>query len=232
MPFHTRRRYGRRGRGRGRRSYSHYGGRRVGATISRTRFNRGKRVAQGLTRQVQWFKRVQAITSDVAGNIGFSITSENVDTVDDFVTYGTLYSQYKVLKVICKMFPANVGGESMQHLVAGPGQGFPLLQRGDALTYTGKVSTSSTSIVDLIQRASARLIQPRRFHKRWTDRPPGYPAWGELSNVGTITTYDPWDDESGIHMIGENFTPTQAPGQQNYFYVMTLWKVLFRSRQE
>lgn len=205
---------------------------RVGAPAGRRpRMTYRRRVNQNLVRQVQWFKRVQAITSDTAGNIGFATDSTNVGNVDDFVTFGTLYSQFKVLKVVCKFFPANVGGESQQIITAGPGQGFPLLQRGDCLSYTGKQS-ALTSIPDLINRSSARLLQPRKYHKRWVDRPKGYPQWGELSNTGGVTTDDPWDDESGIHMIGENFTPTQAPGQQNYFYVMTLWKVMFRSRQE
>lgn len=215
-----------------RRRYTNRRTRRVGASLSTTRWSRRKRVTQGLTRNVVWFKRVQAITSDTAGNLGFSVTSDNVGSIDDFITYGTLYSQYKVLKVISKFFPSNVGGESQQLLTPGAGLGFPLLQRGDALTYTGKHSLTSTSIPDLIVRPSARLIQPRRYHKRWTDRPKGYPIWGELDTTGIITQNDAWDDESGIHLIGENFTPTQAPGQQNYFYVLSMWKVLFRSRKE
>ena len=232
MPFITRRRYGRRHR---RRTHYRHGmsrNYRVGASMSRPRFTRRKRVGQNLTREIKWFKRVQAITSDTAGNIGFDVSSVNVDTVPDFITYGTLYSQYKVLKVMCKFFPSNVGGESLQIINTGAGQSFPLLQRGDALTYTGKPAVTGLGIADIIQRSSARLIQPRRFHKRWVDRAYGYPTWGELNPSGGVVTPDPWDDESNITMIGENFTPTQAPGQQNFFYVMTLWKVLFRSRQE
>lgn len=232
MPYSRtgRRRYARRPRQYANRS-RRYSSRRVGASMYRPSFTRTRRIQQNLTRYIGWFKNVQAITSDTAGNIGFSVTSENVASIDDFITFGTLYSQFKVLKVIVKFFPANVGGESQQILTPGAGQGFPLLQRGDALTYTGKVSGSSV-LVDIINRSSARLVQPRRYHKRWVDRPHGYPDWGELSSTGSVTTADTWDDESGIHMVGENFTPTQAPGQQNFFYVMTLFKVLFRSRQE
>lgn len=226
MPYQTRRQRFRTRRRKRRQRYA-----RTGAALVSQRWTRSKRVQQNLTRNVQWFKRVQAVTSDTAGNLAFSTTSQNVDTVDDFTTYGSLFTQYKVLKIICRFFPANVGGESLQIINTGPGQSFPLLQRGDCLTYTGKQSPTTT-IADLIQRSSARLLQPRRFHKRWVDRPKGYPEWGELNTTGGVVTADPWDDESGIHMLGENFTPTQAPGQQNYFYVMTLWKVLFRSRQE
>lgn len=220
----------------GRRRFHRRKGRRVGAYLNRPRWTRRKRVAQGLTRNIQWFKTVSAVTSDTGGNIGLSVTTANVGPIADFVTYGTLYSQYKVLKVMVKLFPSNVGGESLQILPGGgappPSTGLPMLQRGDALTYTGKESTTGGLIADLITRPSARLFQPRRFHKRWTTRPNGYPTWGELGSTGTITVPDPWDNESGIHLIGENFTPVQAPGQQNYFYAMTLFKVLFRSRQE
>lgn len=206
-------------------------GRRVGAPLTRTRWTRRKRVQQNLTRSVQWFKSVQAITSDTNGNIGNSELTSNVYTNDDFTTFGTLFRQFKILKVLVKYYPSNVGGESMQVSVGqGPSPGFPMLQRGDCLTYCGSVAPPASGITDVITRSSARLVQPRRFHKRWIDRPRGYMEWGETNTTGGVTTADPWID--GIHMLGENFTPVQVPGQQNFFYVMTLWKVLFRSRQE
>lgn len=193
-------------------------------------FTKTRRIAQNLTRNFQWFKRVQTVASDTAGNIGISELATNVDSVPDFTTYGTLYSQFKVMKMIVKLFPANVGGESMQVTAAG---GLPQFQRGNAVTYCGKVVQPGISIPDLIGKPSARLFNTRRYHKRWVNRPKsGYDTWGELSTTGGVSVADEWDDESGIHMQGENFTPVQAPGQQNYFYVMTLWKVVFRARQE
>jgi len=197
----------------------------------------GKRRQQNITKLVFWFKRVQAVTSDTAGGIGFAVTAINVTDIEEFQTFGTLYSQYKVLKVITKFFPSNIGGESMQ--IATPGAppqltGLPMLQRGNALTYTGKDAASGQdTIIGVLQRSSARLINPRRVHKRWMGRPKtGYDSWGELNSVGNVTSLDPWDDESGIRLLGENFTPIQAPGQQNFFYNITYWKVVFRSRQE
>lgn len=195
------------------------------------KINRGAvRRAQNISKMTMWFKRVQAMTSDTNGNIGFSVLGGNVDTVDDFVTFGTLYSQFQVRKIVCKFYPANVGGESQQ-TVAG---GFAQFQRGDCASYTGKRAiTGLNNIVGTINRGSARLMQPRRLHKRWMTRPKtGYDEWGELNNTGGVDTVDPWDLESGIHLVGENFTPTQAPGSQNFFYVITYWKVVFRSRQE
>lgn len=223
---------GRRTRSRRYRSRRGRRGGRVGAYLTRPVMTYRKRVQQNLTRQVVWFKRVQAIQSDTAGNIGFSVTSDNVENVDDFTTYGTLFGQFKVLKIVAKFFPANVGGESQQVLAAGPALGFPLLQRGDACSYTGTEFPGTVTIPNVINRSSARLLSPRHYHKRWLDRPKGYYEWGELDSIGGVTQEDKWKEESGIHLFGENFTPTQAPGQQNYFYVMTLWKVIFRSRQD
>lgn len=199
----------------------------------RPRPTKRMRRMQGLTTTVQWFKRVQTIASNTAGLLSATESSVNVASVDDFKTYGSLYSQYKVLKMICRFYPANVGGESMQVFTApGPQNGLPQFQRGNTLTYCGKSPLVAT-IESLIVRPSARLFNPRRFHKRWIDRPKsGYPEWGELNTVGVPTVTDEWDDESEIHLIGDNFTPVQAPGQQNYFYLVTLWKVIFRSRQE
>lgn len=206
-------------------------GGRVGAYLTRPRMTYGKRIQQNLTRQVVWFKRVQTISSDTAGKLGFLVQSDNVDTVDDFVTYATLYSQFKVLKIVVKFFPANVGGEGQQ-ILSGGGIGLPQFQRGDCCTYTGTEFPGISSITDVINRSSSRLVAPRRYHKRWVDRPKGYYEWGELDSLGGVTEPDKWKEESGIHMYGENFTPVQAPGQQNFFYVMTLWKVIFRSKQD
>lgn len=209
--------------------------RRVGAALTSTRWTRRKRVGQNLTRMVMWMKDVTAVQSANDGVISAKWETNDIFAVGDFTNWATFYEEFKILKVIVRLFPSNVGGESMQIMTPGaPPQltGLPQFQRGDILSWIdqGNNDVTPTSVVSVINRSSARLFSPRRFHKRYITRAPSFPGWGTLDVNGVQLTPDPW--QCSIRLYGENFTPNQAPGQQNFFYAQILYKVLFRGRRE
>lgn len=231
MPFRRRRfnRFRRRG---GRRRF----GGQVGPSLRRTRWTFKKRVAQNITREVRWFKYVGVVTSNALGRLEENYSTGDVGQAKQFDSYTRIWEEYKVLQVSVKWFPANVGGESQQQPpggAPGPPPGAPLLQRGDCVTWCDPNTPSlypTGGITDIMGKSSARLINPRRQHKRWINRPKGYPKWGLISPGGVVTTPDAWP--GSISMYGDNFTPIQAPGTQQYFYAQVMFKVLFRSRQD
>lgn len=211
-----------------------YGG--VGAPLGRPpRRTFKNRQQQNITRLVVYLKNVQAVTTNLQGEINWAINANTVAVTGDFAIYGKLYNEYKILKISVKMIPANVGHESTVIQVPPvTGTLIPNFYRGNAVTWVETDVASPTptpgSIIDVINKSSARLIQPRRTHFRWIDRPKGYPEWGKLDLNGGVTTADKWVTQ--LRLFGENFAPIQLPGSQNYFYNMITFKVLFRSRQE
>lgn len=228
MPYRTRRQHAaaRRiqnawRRNRMRRNYQ------VGAYMGRARFNRPKRVLQNMGRLVQYFKSVQGLSSTAQGTINFQVAPGNITGAGDFQTYASLYGEYKVLKITTKFFPTSVGSESLSTAA-----GAATFKRGDTVSFitTEIPSPAVTNITDVINKSSARVVASRRYHKRWIDRPPGFPKWGELNATGVVTVPDAWD--SAINMFGDNYTPVQAPGPQVFWYTVTIFKVVFRSRQE
>lgn len=207
--------------------------RRYGAPLRGTRWNRVRRVAQNLTRSVMWFKNIESISSDGTGDLIYACQTPRVHLAGDFTNYGIFFEEYKILEVIVKLYPAKVGSESAQR-VANPGgiPGQPLYLRGDVVSWVDQRNDDAqpNTIFDVINKSSARLFQPRRFHKRWMHRPRSYPRWGTLNVNGTIAQEDPW--VSSIRVFGVDFSPNTLPGDQTFFYAQTFYKVLFRNRRE
>ena len=228
MPWSRRRPRGNRTR-RTRRGRQQYG-----ARLGRApRWNRRQRVNNNVTRNVLWLKRVQAVTSTPTGTITDRWPTTTVDLYGDFSNYASMWEEFKVLKIVVNLFPANVGGESMQYLgPAPPPAGLPIFQRGDICSWVDQGSNDAlpAGIDDVINRSSCRLFQPRRFHKRWMSRPRSFPSWGTLDAAGNIVVADSWVAQ--IRLYGDNFTPITAQGQQNFFWAQSMIKVLFRGRRE
>lgn len=191
-----------------------------------------KKRAQNMTTEVRWLKRVDTLTSNPQGNIRVSYDQADLPLLRQFDLYAAIWEEYKVLKVIVTLHPANVGGESFQTTPAGTPPAI-LYRRGNICSWIDPNTPTQgviNSIPDVMGRPSARLFQPRRFHKRWMNRPKGYPAWGTIDENATIAEPDKW--VGSINIFGQQFTPPQAPGSQVYFYVTTMMKVLFRSRKD
>lgn len=234
MPFNKMKAGAGRGRGRGRKSYDRYGKRRQwGAPLTRPLWTRTNRVAQNLTRNVRWFKNVQSIQSDDVGEIRYGLQTTRPQDAGDFTNFGIFYEEYKILEIILKLYPAKVGSESAQRLGPVPGlQGQPLFLRGDMVSWCDQRDDdpAPVTIFDVINKSSARLFQPRHYHKRWMNRPRDYPRWGTLNPDGTIAAVDPW--VAAIRLFGVGFSPATLPGDQTFFYAQTFYKVLFRNRRE
>lgn len=209
-----------------------YSKREWGAPITKTRWTRGNRVAQNLTRNVRWFKDTISIQSDNIGEIDFSLSTTTPQNAGDFTNFGIFYEEYKIEKVILKLFPAKVGSESAQRM-GGPGiPGQPLFLRGDTVSWIDQKNNDPNpiTIFDVINKSSARLFQPRNYHKRYICRPNNYPGWGLLNTDGSIQTLDPW--AASIKIFGVGFSPNNLPGDQTFFYCQCFYKVLYRNRRE
>lgn len=233
MPWKHKRTYRPRGRRAPfRRTYGH----KVGAPLTRTKWTRRKRVNQNLTRSVYWFKSLVTITSNQNGNFRQTFRPNDVSQATDWQNFGTLFNEYKVLKMIVKFIPSSVGSESLASFNPvnwdGTNQLQAIFKRGDTITWVDLQDPISPpgGVADIINKSSAMIFNPRRFHKRYVNRTRGYPSWGTLNDNGTINVPDNW--QSIIQIFGENFTPITAPGSQIWFYCQVMFKVLFRGRQE
>lgn len=201
---------------------------------SRRGWTRKKRVGQNLTRDVRWFKVVKSITSNAAGNFREVYNPNQVDECFDFENWAKIWEEFKVVKMIVRFMPSSVGSESLQE--GTDTGGFPsnraTFKRGDTITWVDQGSLDApTNFNSVIIKPSARMVNPRYFHKRWADRPKGNPTWGQLDSDGSISLPDEWND-TRIQIFGTNFSPITDPGDQTYYYVVQMFKVIFRGRQE
>lgn len=222
-------------------------GQSYGPPMRRPRWTRRRRVAQNLTRDCRWFKSVDTIVSQTPqGWLRYQLKpiQASVLASQPFEKIATIWEEYKVLKIITKFYPANIGGESLTSqdgAQPNPNSLIPTFARGNVVTWVDPQGDDGpvTNIISVMAKASARIIQPRRFHKRYLNRPrSGYPTWGRLTTAavgqpGSIQTLDTW--QPAIRLFGENFQPPNTPpgsGSPIFYYVEVLYKILFRSRQE
>lgn len=208
----------------------------LGAPLTgRPKMTRTLRIHNNLTRDCRWFKFTQNIPSNTNGNFFNNWAPPDVTQCLDFTRWAQNWEEFKVLQFSVKLFPAAVGSESLQE--APNTQPIPgnqaTFKRGNTISWVdqGQADPTFNSIEDLICRPSARLYNPRRYHKRWVVRPKGNPDWGQLDNDGTIALPDQWND-SRIKVYGTSFTPSTSAGTQVWYYVMISFKVLFRGRQQ
>lgn len=147
----------------------------------------------------------------------------------------SMFDQYKVLGMTYKLFPANVGTESTGVDQTGPFTSPQPVNRGNHCLwldqrFDGNVQ-SPTSISNVINTASARLINPRRPYKLSIWRPTGKPKWGSTRAIATNP-----DDWTGVinHIVeGSTVLPPANPQPTIPIYYYTLqWKVIFRGRQD
>ena len=207
-----------------------------GAPLVRNRWTRRKRVQQNLTRDVRWFKEVRTLQSNASGNFRELFRPGDVDNCLDFNNWAKIWEEYKVLQVTVRMHPAAVGSESLQEKFPQPGDDTPgaraTFKRGDVITWVDQGDLDApTDFQRIIIKPSAKLLQPRRFHKRYINRPYGNPNWGQLDTDGTISLGDEWND-TRIQVFGTNFTSSAAAGNQIWYYITVAYKVVFRGRQE
>lgn len=227
MPY-TRRHFGRfRRRYGGNRRRTH----RVGAPLGRMpRWGRRQRVAQGLTRNVFWFKRTGPIEVLPNGTMSQRFSANQASLTSSFQNYARSYEQFKVLKVVLKLYPASVGSESISTA---------WFHRGNTVSYIDQPPIAAApplSINEVMSLPSSRLFQPRSFHKRYMNRPRGgltnrWPLIDHDAQGNPVTQTESWESE--IRLYGDNFGAGPGPQGQTippYFFYEQYFKVLFRAR--
>lgn len=194
--------------------------------------NRRYKRVQGVSDQYTTHKIVRAIPSDTSGRINFHASALGLPDSTTFGTYATLFEYFKVLSITVRFFPAQVGSESLVGNNPGVPSMFQTYVRGNCISWIDANASDPvpTSVIDYINKASCRMIQPRGYHKRWIVRPTGYPEWAQTGGTTGLLVEDKW--KSVIKLYGDGFTAIQAPGTQNYFYAQVTYKVRWRSRHE
>ena len=180
---------------------------------------------------VEWFKSTGDITSSPQGTIWLPTSANDVFPIPSFVTACRAWEQYKVLKVIVKFYAAYVGSESDQPTPAG-------YRRGNTVTYIDQpplqAQPSAGQISTVMGFPSAKLHQSRMTIKRWMSRPSGgrFMDWAYITHptaIGLPTiAQDAWS--SRICLFGDGFAPQPATATRPYWFVETLYKVVFRSK--
>lgn len=174
--------------------------------------------------KVFWFKiNGQLSTPPVVENAyyAFRTTGLTLNPPAQLQNVFGLYDQYKVLGISLRWFPVNVGTE--------PGQTFEqsILNRGDMIVWSDQRfepnAVEPVNISEVINNASARMIDPRRRYTRSLYRPRGEPIWGSCQQPGNDP--DPWD--GAIQMLVNRATPSRPL----WYYTMT-YKVLVRGRRQ
>lgn len=230
MPFRRRFNYAPRYR---RRRYNNFRKRGVGlATRPRmmSRAYKWKRYNQVDTRTA-WFK--------INGTIGINANQSQYyefrtsflpsSNPNGWSQYTTLYDQYKILGFVYKLFPSNVGTEATSQV----GQPSIHFNRGDHCLWLDQRFDPNvvqpSQIGEVINTASARLINPRRPYKISIWRPRGKPQWGSTRDI--INNGDAWT--GSINHLINGATPQLPPllPKPCYFYTIQ-YKVIFRGRQD
>lgn len=181
--------------------------------------------------KVFWFKLAGLTNVDQAGSNlaifrtrGINGTTVPVGKQEVF----SLYDQFKVLAMRVRWFPANVGTEPGSG-VAGPLQ--PYMARGNQVVWSDQRVDATLQVpqfvTEVINNASARMINPRRPYTRVIYRPKGVPNWG--SCVDYSTTPDSWN--GAVYQLINDATPAGTSGRPVWFYTLT-YKVLVRGRRQ
>lgn len=231
MPFTRRRRYARAPYRRPYRRNYGYG------LATRPRFmNRTQKYKRWNNNSTQLFylKDNGRSTTDLNGDI------QQIWSVQDLFTstpaslpqwqlINPLYSEFKVLAMTVRFFPANVGIEPHDQLL-GQDQ---LLLRGNQIVWSeqrpGSTQPFPSSIDEVICQGSARMIAPRRPYRRTIYRPKGFTQWARLE---TPTLRDSW--QGTINLLVNEATPAPGPPstyQPVLWYWTRSWKILMRGRR-
>lgn len=194
-----------------------------------------KRMNQISTRTM-WFKYNSTIDALESEFTEWRSGGGQLLGISQFQTMCQLYDQYKVLGFTVRLFPANVGIESHDQFI---GQDFTLL-RGNHIVWTDQKRDATladpTAINQIINTASARMINPRRPYRMSLWRPRGVPGWGSCVGLPPpfppvpTAVLDPWDG-SIAHFYQDATNSQPGDPQPLYFYTIQ-YKVVFRGRRQ
>jgi len=149
-----------------------------------------------------------------------------------FQRLAKVYDQYKVLGWKYRLFPANVGIES--HDPPGADRAF---RRGNHVIWNDQDTPPSgsppiTQIREVINIASAKMINPRRPYSRSIWRPYGIPDWfsTEDNGSGVVIEKDSWS--GGINHFYQDSSALVNPNELPIFFLTVQFKVIFRGRKQ
>lgn len=197
----------------------------MGRQVARKRFNQ-------VHSRVFWFKRNGIIQTDLNGNAYQFWTGRELNAAPTapvgWDALRSLYDQYKVLALKVRFFPANVGVEPDSVLIGGSNA----LLRGDVAVWNDQRfdlgGQTPSTIGEVINIASCRMINARRPYTRRIFRARGFPQWANTQGPATV---DSWN--GSIEMIINNATPQPAGGTAPVLWYYTVqYKVLVRGRTQ
>lgn len=178
--------------------------------------------------RVMWFKQNGTIAADASGNRTLEFRWDLLQSIPQFLLFVDIYDQYKLLGYKLTLHPANIGTDPTAGQAGGPTLYF---NRGNHIVWSDQrfdpASIVPTLIAQIINTASAKMINPRKTFSRSLWRPRGKPRWGSMKNIGTAG--DDW--HSTINLIINNSSVVTPPATVPVLYFYTIqWKVAFRGR--
>lgn len=179
--------------------------------------------------KVFWFKKNGLIQPDLAGKIYSFWTTHQFDASPPtgWAQLRQLYDQYKVLAIKVRWFPANVGIEPDSALFASNA-----LLRGNTAVWSDQrydpLAAAPTTISDIINNASTRIINSRLPYSRVLYRATGNPEWAQTQGPNTV---DSWN--GSIEMLTTDATPAPAGGTAPTLWFYTVqYKIVVRGRTQ
>jgi len=205
--------------------------RRVTAAVPRMmgRYRAKKRFQQVDARPF-WFKYNAEIFAGGTSHAVFQADPMLYNIVS-FQRLTAIYDEYKVLGFKMKLFPANVGTES--HDPVGSDRSF---RRGNHVVWNDQDTPGAfpvvTQIREVINTASARMVNPRRPYTRAIWRPYGHNKWTSTEDGGSgiVIDQDPWS--GSIQLFYQDASVTVSPNSIALWFVTVQFKVLFRGRRQ
>lgn len=196
-----------------------------------------KRHNQVSTR-VMWFKYNAILNARGSEFNVWRANGPELLDISQFRSMLDIYDQYKVLGFKIKLFPSNVGIEPHDSLL---GTDYTLF-RGNHIVWSDQrldpTLPDPISISQVINTASAKMINPRRPYTRSLYRPRGQPEWGATTDLPPpyppvpTAKVDPW---SGcichFYQDASGPPPASTPDTPLFFYTIQ-YKVLFRGRRQ
>lgn len=192
--------------------------------------HRAKKRFQQVDVRPYWFKYNTELIARGTGHNVFQADPILYNIVS-FRTVAILYDEYKVQGFTLRLFPANIGIEG--HDPVGVDRAF---RRGNHVLWNDQDTPGAVPVVaaisDIINTASARLINPRSVQRRSIWRPYGHSGWTSTDDggSGTVIDTDPWT--GSIQHFYQDASATAEPNDIALWFISIQFKVLFRGRRQ
>lgn len=149
-----------------------------------------------------------------------------------FQRLARVYDEYKVLGWKYRLFPANVGTEG--HDPPGSDRAF---FRGNHIIWNDQdtlpgTSGGPTQIREVINQASAKMINPRRPYSRAIWRPYGFPQWYSTEDDGSGIIIEKDDWAGSIKHFYQDASALTGINALALYFITVQFKVIFRGRKQ